>query len=82
MRLRASLALIAVLAGTASCAEILGLRAPGHRPFEHRTHVLKGIACTRCHAGITTEPDRLHLPLRLVVHHERLPRQASRRARL
>jgi hypothetical protein len=60
----ATLLLFAVLALTAACAEILGFRPPGHRPFEHRAHVLKGITCTRCHAGISSagEEGPLHLP--------------------
>lgn len=56
------LVLCAVLA--AACAEILGFRPPGHNPFEHRAHVLRGITCTRCHAGISSAGDEgpLHLP--------------------
>jgi hypothetical protein len=54
----------ALLATAGACAGILGLRAPeGHR-FEHRAHVLKGISCLRCHAGVETagETGPLHLP--------------------
>jgi hypothetical protein len=64
MKRHATLLLFAVLALTGACAQILGFRAPGHRPFEHRAHVLKGITCTRCHAGVSTAGDEgpLHLP--------------------
>jgi hypothetical protein len=56
--------LIAVLMTTAACAEILGLHPAGRRPFEHRAHVLKGISCNRCHAGVASAGDEgpLHLP--------------------
>lgn len=60
----ATLLLLVTLAFTAACAEVLGFRPPGHRPFEHRSHVLQGITCTRCHAGVSTAGDEgpLHLP--------------------
>ena len=59
-----TLLLLATLASTAACAEILGIRPPGRRPFDHRSHVLKGIGCNRCHAGIAAagEDGPLHLP--------------------
>jgi hypothetical protein len=64
MKWYATLALIAVVLLSAACAQILGFRPPGHRPFEHRAHVLQGITCTRCHAGVSTAGDDgpLHLP--------------------
>lgn len=60
-RLAIALAL-ALLA--AACAHVLGIRAPGPTPFEHRAHVLEGIPCVRCHAGMETTGDQgpLHLP--------------------
>jgi hypothetical protein len=49
----------------AACASVLGFRptAQSH-PFEHRAHVLKGINCVECHAGVGTTGDSgpLHLP--------------------
>lgn len=49
-----------------ACAGILGIR-PKHgvgEPFEHRAHLLKGIACTNCHKGVMTSVDdgTSHLP--------------------
>jgi predicted CXXCH cytochrome family protein len=49
----------------AACAGVLGIR-PGaaSHPFEHRAHVLKGIACLECHSGVPTAGDvgPLHIP--------------------
>jgi hypothetical protein len=47
-----------------SCAGILGLRATSERPFPHRRHLLGGVSCTTCHAGIERAGERgpLHLP--------------------
>ena len=58
------LLLIAVVGLSAACAEILGFRPPGPRPFEHRAHVLQGISCTRCHGGVSMagEEGPQHLP--------------------
>ncbi len=60
------LGLLAVLALTlAACAGVLGLHktSPSH-PFEHRAHVIKGINCVECHAGIALAGDTgpLHFP--------------------
>ncbi len=55
----------AAVASLAACARILGYPdKDGPRAFEHRAHVLKGIACTTCHQGMTTAEDTgpLHLP--------------------
>jgi hypothetical protein len=54
MRLRGSLViLLAVL--LAACASVLGLkRTDPSRPFEHRAHVLRGVACTQCHVGVVS----------------------------
>ncbi len=48
-----------------ACAGILGIKPRnGERPFEHRAHVTKGVACTVCHEGIAKEvrTGPLHLP--------------------
>jgi hypothetical protein len=53
------------LCALAACAKLLGYPDKnGPRPFEHRAHVLKGIACTTCHKGMTDAGDTgaLHLP--------------------
>lgn len=59
-----TLLLVAAIALTAACAQVLGIRPPERRPFEHRAHVLKGIHCNSCHAGIGAagEEGALHLP--------------------
>jgi hypothetical protein len=59
-----TLLLFAAILVTGACAEILGIRPPGHTPFEHRAHVLKGITCARCHAGVSAAGDEgpLHIP--------------------
>lgn len=59
-----SLLLCGSLLFTAACASILGIRPPGRHAFEHRTHVLEGIHCSRCHAGTASTGDEgpLHLP--------------------
>jgi len=51
-------------AALAACAGVLGIRAAGNAPFPHRRHVLAGVACNTCHAGIETagETGALHLP--------------------
>lgn len=58
--------IIMLLAMTlAACASILGLKhADPSRPFEHRAHVLHGVACTQCHAGVamSTHDDPTHVP--------------------
>ena len=49
----------------AACAGILGLRPKNvSTPFEHRKHVLAGVNCLECHAGVTTSADTgpVHLP--------------------
>lgn len=49
MRRYATLALVAVVASTAACAEILGLRPADSRPFPHSAHLAKGVGCIDCH---------------------------------
>jgi hypothetical protein len=48
----------------AACAGVLGLRSDTQLAFPHRAHVLKGIACTTCHAGVGASGDDgvMHLP--------------------
>ena len=63
-RARRWLPAVAVL-GLASCAGLLGLRRPdGPHPFEHRAHVLHGVGCLRCHAGVdkTGDSGPPHIP--------------------
>jgi len=64
MKRHSTLLLLLVVVISAACAEILGIRPPGHTPFEHRSHVLKGITCARCHAGVSNagEEGPLHIP--------------------
>ena len=54
----------AALILAAACARVLGLRTDTDHPFEHRAHVLEGIACTKCHGSIPEagEDGPLHLP--------------------
>jgi hypothetical protein len=35
-----------------ACASVLGIRSSNARPFEHRAHVTRGVACTSCHARV------------------------------
>jgi hypothetical protein len=48
----------------AGCTQVLGLRTEENHPFEHRAHVVEGIACTVCHQGIEEAGNEgpLHLP--------------------
>lgn len=50
--------------GGAACAKLLGIRSDRDGHFEHRAHVLRGIACTRCHSGMDHAEDTgpLHTP--------------------
>lgn len=56
------IALGAVLCGLVACAGILGLTRSGPRAFPHRAHVIAGVSCTRCHAGVNDGSPALHLP--------------------
>ena len=58
-----TLALVAAL-GAAACAQILGFKPPGRKPFPHRAHVLAGTSCVTCHpgAGQARDSGPLHLP--------------------
>jgi len=48
----------------AGCHQVLGIHSDENHPFEHRAHVLEGVACTVCHEGITEagEDGPLHFP--------------------
>ena len=47
-----------------ACAQLLGIRDPAPRPFEHRAHTIEGIACNDCHQGMDRagELGPLHVP--------------------
>jgi hypothetical protein len=57
----AACALAACIALVA-CAGVLGLRRDAREAFPHRAHVLAGVTCTRCHAGLARDDGPLHLP--------------------
>jgi predicted CXXCH cytochrome family protein len=64
MRLRVLFAMIAA-PSLAACAGVLGLRsASPERPFPHRAHVTRGIACVACHEGVASSgrADGMHVP--------------------
>jgi hypothetical protein len=54
----------ALAVGAVACARILGFAPRGRKAFEHREHVLAGVSCVTCHAGIASagEDGPLHLP--------------------
>jgi predicted CXXCH cytochrome family protein len=57
--------LVLAIPFVAACAGVLGIKPrEASHPFEHRAHVLKGIACVQCHAGIVAAEDEgpLHIP--------------------
>lgn len=65
MSRRVLAALLAALAVfTLACAAILGIKPPGEKPFEHRSHVLHGVHCFECHRGAEEAGERgpMHLP--------------------
>ena len=54
MKLGLRLAFLLFALGLAACAGVLGIKPKSQEhPFEHRKHVLKGIACVACHEGMT-----------------------------
>ncbi len=61
--LRSMIAIGAAI-GLGACAAILGIRASDARPFEHREHVLEGVNCLACHAGVDRDDDTMasHFP--------------------
>lgn len=61
---RAVLLLLVIAAVLAACSGLLGLRRPGPGPFAHRAHVLAGVTCVACHAGVERAGDEgpLHMP--------------------
>jgi predicted CXXCH cytochrome family protein len=54
MSARRELLLAAAGLGLVACAGLLGVRTPPAHPFEHRAHVVKGIACVRCHTRVAS----------------------------
>jgi predicted CXXCH cytochrome family protein len=62
---RLSLALLVLTICMGACAGILGLKKKNaSHPFEHRQHLVAGVACVRCHEGMLAAGDDapLHLP--------------------
>ncbi|MDX2086473.1 MAG: cytochrome c3 family protein [Kofleriaceae bacterium] len=56
-------AFVLALIALAACAGVLGLTRRAPEAFPHRSHVLAGVSCTRCHANIERDPGTvLHLP--------------------
>lgn len=56
---------LAAVAVLGACADVLGIRDDAPPPrFEHRAHVLEGVACTRCHQAMPAAGDvgPLHIP--------------------
>lgn len=45
-----------------ACAGVLGFKRSLPEAFPHRAHVVAGVSCTRCHAGIEKSGPGLHLP--------------------
>lgn len=64
MRSRAVIAAAGLAVIAVACAGVLGLRQRHAPVFAHRAHVLAGVSCPTCHAGIETAGDEgpLHLP--------------------
>jgi predicted CXXCH cytochrome family protein len=60
---RAALCLLLPLASVGACAGILGLRDRTPAAFEHRAHVLEGIACVQCHRNAARTGARATLDL-------------------
>ena len=58
----ATLVLCGALVVLAACAGILGLAHGGPAAFPHRKHVLAGVTCTTCHAGLGSGGAALHIP--------------------
>ena len=61
--LSAVLLILALCLG--ACAGLLGLKKKNaSHPFEHHQHLVAGVACTKCHEGMSTTSDGagLHLP--------------------
>jgi len=57
-RLAWTLVCIALVA----CAGVLGFKRSVPDAFPHRAHVVAGVSCTRCHAGMERGGAALHLP--------------------
>jgi Cytochrome c7 and related cytochrome c len=59
--MKRAIAILACLA-LAACAGILGFTRGAPQAFPHRAHVVAGVACTQCHAGMGSNATALHLP--------------------
>lgn len=65
MRSLGPVLLLAFAIALAACASVLGIRPRDiERPFSHRAHSVRGIACLECHKGVLGAGDEgpLHLP--------------------
>lgn len=56
-------AVLLVPFAVAACAGVLGIRSLPTRPFEHRAHVVGGVACTHCHTKVARSTARSPLDL-------------------
>jgi hypothetical protein len=56
--------LLAVAALAVACARVLGLRKDVEPVFPHRAHLVAGVSCVTCHAGVERAGDDgpLHIP--------------------
>ena len=62
-RLIAITGLILLAGGAGACAKMLGLEQEKQdHAFEHRAHVVQGINCLECHAGIQEHPCNQRSP--------------------
>jgi predicted CXXCH cytochrome family protein len=61
---RRAAVVLALAVAAAACAQILGFKPAGRKPFPHRAHVLAGASCLTCHPGVESAGDEgpLHLP--------------------
>ena len=55
-------AVAALLIVLVACAGVLGLRSATTNVFPHRSHVVAGVSCTRCHPGMEKDVGPLHIP--------------------
>ncbi|QQR89819.1 MAG: hypothetical protein IPJ88_16850 [Myxococcales bacterium] len=62
--MRRKLLLVLGITAVVGCAHLLGLKKADKEAFSHRTHVLKGVACVKCHKKLDQAGDKgpLHMP--------------------